>query len=134
MKFVDKMMTCERCGSRFVFTVTEQRDLADRGVELFEPRFCPTCRDDIEGIAKLIGHVKWFCPKRGYGFITKADGEDIFFHRTGVEGRSILEKGQEVEFEIKQTPKGPQAIKVAPLPANSEGWNADTMLSSLEGE
>jgi CspA family cold shock protein len=119
MKFVDKMITCERCGSRFIFTVTEQRDLAERGIELFEPRFCPACREDTEGIAKLIGRVKWFSPKKGYGFITKANGEDVFFHRTGIEGRIILEKGQEVEFEIEQTPKGPQAVKVAPLPQDN---------------
>ncbi|MFB0545325.1 MAG: cold-shock protein [Anaerolineae bacterium] len=59
--------------------------------------------------------MKWFSRQRGYGFVTKADGEDIFFHRSAIEGRGTLEKGQEVEFEIEETDKGPQAINVRPL-------------------
>jgi CspA family cold shock protein len=117
MNFTDKMLTCERCGSQFVFTVTEQREMAERGAELFEPKFCPRCRTAEEPGVKLIGRVKWFDAYKGWGFITKANGEDIFVHRTGVEGYGALEDGQEVEFRIEQTPKGPAAVEVVPLPA-----------------
>lgn len=116
MNYRDKMLTCERCGSQFVFTVTEQRAMAERGAELFEPRFCPRCRTVEEPGVKLIGRVKWFDAIKGWGFITKASGEDIFVHHTGIEGHGILQDGQEVEFRIEQTPKGPAAVEVVPLP------------------
>jgi len=116
MHYTDKMLTCQQCGSRFVFTVTEQREMAERGAELFEPKFCPRCRAVEEPGVKLIGRVKWFDARKGWGFITKADGEDIFVHRSDLEGCRTLQDGQEVEFRIKQTPKGPEAIKVVPLP------------------
>jgi len=109
------MLTCEQCGSQFVFTVTEQREMAERGAELYEPKFCPSCRAAEEPGVKLIGRVKWFDAGKGWGFITKADGKDIFVHRSGIEGRSLLRDGQEVEFRIEQTPKGPAAVEVVPL-------------------
>lgn len=121
MSYTDKMLTCEQCGSQFVFTVTEQRGMAERGAELFEPKFCPRCRTAEEpGVKpigrKLIGRVKWFDAIKGWGFITKANGEDIFVHHSGVEGHGILQDGQRVEFQIEQTPKGPAAVEVVPLP------------------
>jgi CspA family cold shock protein len=121
MHFADKMLTCQQCGATFVFTVTEQRQIYESGTtEIFEPRFCPTCRSVGEGV-KLIGRVKWYSPEKGYGFISKADGEDIFVHRSGMEseGTRFLEEGQQVEFEIEKTARGPQAVHVAPLPEDS---------------
>ena len=118
MSYSDKLLTCEHCGSQFVFTVTEQREMAERGAELFEPKFCPRCRAVEEPGVKLIGRVKWFDATKGWGFITKANGEDLFVHRTGVESFGILQDGQEVEFLIEQTPKGPAAVKVVALPTD----------------
>ncbi len=126
MNYRDKMLTCEQCGSQFVFTVTEQRKMAERGAELLEPKFCPRCRTAEEpGVKpigrepigrKPIGQVKWFDAIKGWGFITKANGEDIFVHHSGVEGYGTLQEGQRVEFQIEQTPKGPAAVEVVPLP------------------
>jgi len=67
---------------------------------------------------KLIGTVKWFSPRKGYGFITKADGADLFFHRSEVDQRSggLPEEGQQVEFQIRDTGKGPEAFNVSVLP------------------
>ncbi len=58
--------------------------------------------------------MKWFDPKKGYGFIKPAEGEDIFVHFSGIEaeGFKSLRAGEEVEFEISEGPKGRQAIKV----------------------
>ena len=111
-------LICEECGSQFVFTVTEQREMAKRGAELFQPKFCPNCRAAEEPGVKLIGQVKWFEAQKGWGFITKSNGEDIFVHRTGVEGYGILQEGQQVEFRIEQTPKGATAVEVIPLPTD----------------
>ncbi|RLA97662.1 MAG: cold-shock protein [Deltaproteobacteria bacterium] len=61
------------------------------------------------------GRVKWFNDKKGYGFIEREDGEDVFVHYTAIvgEGFRTLREGEEVEFEIVQGPKGPQASKVS---------------------
>jgi CspA family cold shock protein len=61
--------------------------------------------------------VKWFNEAKGYGFITREDGDDIFVHYTGIEGQGFrsLEEGQRVEFEIEETARGPQAVHVIPL-------------------
>ena len=63
------------------------------------------------------GQVKWYSEKKGYGFIETDDGGEIFLHKSGIEshGHFGLQKSDRVTFEIKTTPRGPQAIKVKPL-------------------
>lgn len=60
------------------------------------------------------GTVKWFNNQKGYGFITAEDGKDVFVHYSGLnmEGFKSLEEGAEVEFEIADGAKGPQAVNV----------------------
>ena len=56
------------------------------------------------------GQVKWFNQSKGYGFIEQEDGDDLFVHISKVDGR--IEDGDNVEFEIGEGPKGPNAINV----------------------
>lgn len=60
------------------------------------------------------GNVKWFNDAKGYGFISRADGPDVFVHHTAIEGDGFrtLTEGQEVEFDIMEGPKGLQAANV----------------------
>jgi len=61
------------------------------------------------------GTVKWFNDSKGYGFITRDDGEpDVFVHHTSIqaEGFKSLSEGDKVTFEVSQGPKGPQASNV----------------------
>jgi CspA family cold shock protein len=66
---------------------------------------------------KETGTVKWFSNPKGYGFITRDMGEDVFVHHTAIlmEGFKTLEEGQRVEFNVEQGPKGLQATNVVPL-------------------
>ena len=62
----------------------------------------------------MIGKVKWFDSKKGYGFILPEDGGEIFVHYTGIiaEGFKALTEGQMVEFEVGNNEKGVQAVNV----------------------
>jgi CspA family cold shock protein len=60
------------------------------------------------------GTVKWFNRTKGFGFIEREEGEDVFVHFSAItgEGFKTLEQGQQVEFEVVQGPKGLQAANV----------------------
>jgi len=63
------------------------------------------------------GHVKWFNEKKGFGFISQDDGNDVFVHFSAIkrDGFKSLYEGDEVEFEVSQGPKGLQATNVVVL-------------------
>ena len=63
---------------------------------------------------RITGKVKWFNNAKGYGFIEREGGNDVFVHFSAIQGSGFrtLEEGQQVEFEIVDGPKGPQAGNV----------------------
>jgi CspA family cold shock protein len=66
---------------------------------------------------RVVGTVKWFNSGKGYGFIEREGGPDVFVHYTAIQGEGFrnLEEGQRVEFTIEQGQKGPQAANVVVL-------------------
>ena len=81
---------------------------------------------------KETGSVKWFSATKGYGFITRSDGQDVFVHHSSImtDGFRKLEEGDEVEFEIKEGPKGLQAHNVT---ARGEGATEESSETTTEG-
>lgn len=64
----------------------------------------------------MYGKVKWFNAEKGFGFIEREGGEDVFVHFSAVkgEGYKSLDEGQNVQFDIEQGQRGPQAANVIP--------------------
>ena len=71
--------------------------------------------EDEQGMP--VGRVKWFNEQKGYGFISRDDGEDVFVHFSEIvaDGFKTLSENQEVSFEIKEGPRGLQATNVKAL-------------------
>ena len=65
----------------------------------------------------MTGKVKWFNAEKGFGFIEREEGDDVFVHFSAItqEGYKSLEEGQAVEFEIVEGDRGPQAANVVKL-------------------
>lgn len=65
----------------------------------------------------VIGKVKWFNAEKGFGFIEREDGDDVFVHFSAISGTGFksLEEGQKVEFDVVQGNRGPQAANVIRL-------------------
>ena len=63
---------------------------------------------------RITGTVKWFNGGKGYGFLSREGGADVFVHFSAIQGDGFknLEEGQKVEFDVEQGPKGPQASNV----------------------
>jgi len=70
-------------------------------------------------VERISGTVKWFNGAKGYGFIAREEGGDVFVHYSAIRGEGFrnLEEGQQVEFSIEQDSKGPRAADVTVV-----GW------------
>lgn len=66
---------------------------------------------------RINGTVKWFNGDKGFGFITREGGADVFVHFSAIQGEGFrnLQEGQKVEFAVEKGPKGPQATNVTVL-------------------
>ena len=110
----DRLLTCTSCGLRFLDTAAEQFARRAEGVQA-PPALCPGCRALETLLARRRGMVRWYDPRRGYGFVRDDVGADYFVHVSQLReaGLSRLRRGQNIEFEIQEGEQGPQAISLA---------------------
>ena len=150
MTYQDTWAICTQCGKQFVFRIEEQRRQAERGMEVTPPELCPSCRTSgratrrpeprreptsrpsaerepktpaAHGPGPHEGSVKWYDSEKGYGFIVRQSGDEIFFHRTGIAPGETprFPDGTRVTFLIEKTSKGPQAVDVARMDVGNSG-------------
>src|ERR1044072_3313280 len=86
-------------------------------------------------MSRITGKVKWFNNSKGYGFIEQPGSSDIFVHYSAIQGDGFktLEEGQEVEFEVTQGPKGPQAEKATKMEVSPAFFGKATDFLPLAG-
>lgn len=61
------------------------------------------------------GKIKWYNPRKGYGFVENEEGNDVFVHRSEVPEGTFLDEGDSIEFEVEETDRGKQAKNVKKL-------------------
>ncbi len=109
MKFTDEMVLCERCGVTFLWTIEERRAAEEGQVP---PSYCMGCSSILPDSGRQRGLVKWYSPRRRYGFISPAEGADLFAHRSRFREVGRLHQGDLVEFSVEETEKGAEAVEV----------------------
>jgi CspA family cold shock protein len=115
MAYRDQSVSCKECGKQFIYRVEEQRQQDVMGLEIVAPEKCPECRIEEDVTPGLRpGLIKWYRDDKHFGFLTQADGSEIFFHRSAVDGNAaeILHENVAVWYEVTKTEKGLQAINI----------------------
>jgi len=70
---------------------------------------------------KYVGRMKWYNAKKGYGFLIRGAGEEIFFHKSSTVGEATeIEEGQWVLYDVEETKKGPEATEIEPYEGDTE--------------
>ncbi len=87
-------------------------------------------------MARTNGTVKWFSQEKGYGFLTRPDGPDVFVHYSAIDGSGfkVLYEGEEVEFDVVTEAKGPKAANVVRLNPPAEPPRASRPQGGHGGE
>ncbi len=106
----DRILKCAACATPFLWLASEQDGPP--------PPLCTMCRRLAPQGGRQRGVVKWYSRGKGYGFITPAEGAEVFVHKSGLRGEQLsLRAGQLVEFSLTRGPRGAQADDIEVLTA-----------------
>jgi CspA family cold shock protein len=104
----DEILYCARCGISFLWSQEEQKWAGEQPA----PRYCGGCRRLLPENERERGMVKWYDPRKQYGFLVRSGQPDIYVHRSALQGSRSLHPGDLVEFAVEQTERGPAAVQV----------------------
>ncbi len=107
-QFQDEILYCARCGISFLWSQEEQK-WAQEGPA---PTLCPGCRHLLPAEGRERGQVKWYDPRKRFGFLTRAGQPDLYVHRSALPSSRPLRPGDLVEFRVQQTERGLAAFDV----------------------
>jgi cold shock protein len=105
----DEILYCARCGISFLWSQEEQKWAQGSP----PPKHCPGCRQLLPAEGRERGQVKWYDPRKQYGFIVRSGQPDLYVHRNALRGGRPLRPDDLVEFSVEQTERGPAATDVA---------------------
>jgi cold shock protein len=112
----DITIRCAECGTPFIWTPSEQRS-----AHTTRPERCPACQIVAPAPGRQRGVVKWFNRSKGFGFITAAEGPEVFVHKSGlISNQPLLRTGQLVEYTLQHASRGAQAVDVCELAAEED--------------
>ena len=109
----DQSLLCERCGVNFLWTTEEQRQ--GNQVAGDAPHYCSGCHVLLPSQSRERGLVKWYDPRKKYGFIVRQKADEIFTHRSQLMVIGRLREGDLVEFSVVEGVKGLMAADVQVL-------------------
>jgi len=109
----DDMRYCERCGISFVFSKEEQK--AALAGEMPAPVLCAGCRALLPAAGRERGMVKWYSPRKRYGFVVRQNHGELFLPASSLSGKVAPQPGDLVEFALGENEQGPIAIEVVLL-------------------
>ena len=107
----DTFLKCSSCGIRFLWTAREQKEASREGAT--PPDRCPGCRALDMLLSRHKGVVRFYDPRKGWGFIDSPIRRKIFFHRNGLE--NPVRRGTVVSFRIAVTDRGLRAVAIRPV-------------------
>lgn len=111
----DETRYCENCGISFVYTTEEQRRDEGRrtaGEAVATPTHCPGCRALLPDVGRERGMVKWYSPRKRYGFLVRASGGELFLPAASLSRRRLPQTGELVEFAVGERDGRPIAADV----------------------
>lgn len=109
----DRILYCERCGISFLWSGEEQQiEQQTYSGGNSTPRYCAGCRYLLPSAGRERGIVKWYNPRKRFGFIVRADGSEIFAHGSKIRNKRHLPQDALVEFRVTETEQGPSAVEV----------------------
>jgi CspA family cold shock protein len=109
----DEILYCARCGISFLWSREEQKWAGTMPGDSPAPKHCAGCRQLLPAAGRERGQVKWYDPRKQYGFIIRSGHPDLYVHRSAVQGSRPLKPDDLVEFAVEQTARGPAAADVA---------------------